>query len=307
MKVKSRPHAGATAALLVFLALAASASCARDKDAASDGTLVAVSIFPVCDIARSVAGDRARVFFAVPPGANPHTFEPLPSTVKRLQASHIFIGIHPEYDGWVEKYLKRGTAVSYLLGRNSHENPHLWLSIRGARRIAAHIASKLSETDPDGAEYYAKNLSAYGEKLDGLDRDIAALLNPLPDKKLIQWHPSWNYFAADYGLTIVDTIEKGHGHEPSVRDFNRLLKRARAEHVRVVIIDLKVQSGAAASLAREAGAVLLQLDSLGDPNDSARSDYPRLMEYNARLLAKALSGGAAGKRRGGGANHETGH
>jgi zinc transport system substrate-binding protein len=292
--MKSKPHRPlcATAALTALLALSAVISCAREEGAPGGDPLIAVSIYPVCDIARSIAGDRAQVFFAVPPGANPHTFEPLPTTVKRLQASRIFIGIHPEYDGWVEKYLRKGTAVSYLMNRGGHDNPHIWLSIAGGRRIARHIAGRLSEIYPDGAEYFRQNLESYGKKLDETDRRIAAMLRPLHDKKLIQWHPSWNYFAADYGLNIVDTIEKGHGHEPSVRDFNRLVKKARSEHVRVVIIDLKVQSGAANALARETGAVLLQLDSLGDPDDPEKSDYPRLMEHNARLLAKALAGDA---------------
>jgi len=291
MKVKPPRLFRATVAISVFLSFALMPSCARDEGGSNGDTLIAVSIFPVCDITRSITGNRARVFFAVPPGANPHTFEPLPSTVKRLQASRIFIGIHPEYDGWVEKYLRKGTTVLYLMERESHDNPHLWLSIRGGRRIAGLVTEKLSEIDPAGAEDYGENLSAYGKKLDELDSHIAALLRPLPDKKIIQWHPSWNYFATDYGLTIVDTIEKGHGHEPSVRDFNRLVQKARSGRVRVVIIDLKVQSGAAIALARETGAVLLKLDSLGDPDDPNRSDYLRLMEYNARRLAKALSAG----------------
>ncbi|HSV97990.1 MAG TPA: metal ABC transporter substrate-binding protein [Spirochaetota bacterium] len=296
MKAKPPRLLHAAAALTAVLALVVIVSCARQEGTKSGELLIAVSIYPVCDIARSIAGDRADVFFAVPPGANPHTFEPLPSTVKRLQASQIFIGIHPEYDGWVEKYLRKGTVVSYLMDRGSHDNPHIWLSIDGGRRIARHINARLSEIDPDGAEYFRKNLLSYDKELAELDRRIAILIRPLHGKKLIQWHPSWDYFAADYGLLIIDTIEKGHGHEPSVRDFNRLVQKARSERVRVVVIDLKVHSGAATALARETGAVLLQLDSLGDPGDPDKSNYPRMMEHNARLLAKALTGDVLGGR-----------
>ncbi len=63
------------------------------------------------------------------------------------------------------------------------------LSIRGGRRIAGLVTEKLSEIDPAGAEGYGENLSAYGKKLDELDRRIAALLRPLPDKKIISGTP----------------------------------------------------------------------------------------------------------------------
>ncbi|MBP7602292.1 MAG: zinc ABC transporter substrate-binding protein [Spirochaetes bacterium] len=287
MTITSPRAAAAFASILVFAALL---SCGRDRESArADEIQMAVSIFPVCDIARSVAGSRASVFHAVPPGANPHTFEPVPSVVKRLQESRVFLGVHPEFDGWMEKYLKKDTNVSYLLERNHHENPHIWLSIKGGRDIARHIADRLSTVDPEGAHYYRNNLVSFEKTLDELDRRIAGMLRLLAYRKFIQWHPSWDYFAAEYGLEIVDTIEKGHGHEPSVRDFNRLVRRARTEGVRVIVIDLKVQSGAAAALARESGAALLQLDAIGDEDDPVANGYVRLMEHNARLFANALS------------------
>jgi len=279
----------ATAAFASALMIAAFLSCGREQEPVRAEIQMAVSIFPVCDIARSIAGSRASVFYAVPPGANPHTFEPVPSVVKRLQDTAVFLGVHPQFDGWMEKYLIKETDISYLLAQNDRQNPHIWLSIKGGRLIARHIAERLSTIDPAGAHYYRNNLVSFEKTLDELDRRIADMLAPLANRKFIQWHPSWDYFAAEYGLEIVDTIEKGHGHEPSVRDFNRLVRRARKEGVRVIIIALKVHSGAATALARESGAALLQLDAIGDQENPATNGYVRLMEHNARMLADALA------------------
>lgn len=285
----------AATAFASILALTVFLSCGREQEPARAEIQMAVSIFPVCDIACSIAGSRVSVFHAVPPAANPHTFEPVPSVVKRLQDSAVFLGVHPEFDGWMEKYLKKETDISYLLARNDRRNPHIWLSIEGGRYIARHVSARLSALDPSGVHYYRKNLISFEKTLDDLDRRIGDMLRPLSYRKFIQWHPSWDYFAAEYGLEIVDTIEKGHGHEPSVRDFNRLTRRARTEGVRVIVIDLKVQSRAAAALARESGAALLQLDAIGNQDNPLKNGYVRLMEHNARLLADALAEGRADK------------
>lgn len=291
MKSAPLPANCARAVFISILVLFAHLSCGRDEGPSVSGTRIAVSIYPVGDIARTIAGGRMRIFCAVPRGANPHTFEPLPSVAKSLQNSRLFIGLHPEFDGWVEKYLKEGTKISYLLNRGYRGNPHIWLSIEGGRGIARHIAGRLSTLDPDGARIYRENLSSFEKQLTELDARIRNMFRGLPDRKLIQWHPSWDLFASEYGLEIVDTIEKGHGREPTLGEFNRLVQAARERKVGVIVIDLKVQSKAATALARESGVALLRLDAIGDRDDPAANSYIPLMENNARLLARALSEG----------------
>src|SRR5262245_50347203 len=45
---------------------------------------VAVSIFPLYDVARSVAGDRLEVLLVLPPGRTEHGYDPSPKEVARL-------------------------------------------------------------------------------------------------------------------------------------------------------------------------------------------------------------------------------
>ena len=55
----------------------------------SELPLIAATTFPLYDIARNVAGETARVELVLPVGASPHTFEPRPSDLKRLQGANI--------------------------------------------------------------------------------------------------------------------------------------------------------------------------------------------------------------------------
>ena len=273
--------------MTLLLCTALIISCAKDTPR---GALVATSIYPIADIAHNIAGGTVTVIHAVPANANPHSYEPDPSTVKQLRDAAVFIGVHPELDGWVGKLLSPGAKKAYLADTIGGENPHLWLSVKKTKLIAAAIRDLMSSAFPDKKEIFSQNCAAYVKKLDALDARIAALFAGVRNKKFIQWHPAWDYFAADYGLVVAGTIESGHGDSPSLKSFRGLADTARREGIKTVLVDQYVQGGTAAALVREIGGYEVRLDSIGDPSVPGKSDYIGLMEHNARILAGALSG-----------------
>lgn len=276
--------------LLAILVLCMVLFVACSRDNTRGGAIVATSIYPVADIARNIAGGTVTVIHAVPANANPHSYEPDPSTVKSLRDASVFIGVHRELDGWVGKLLSPDAKKIYLGDTIGGDNPHIWLSVKKTKLIAAAVRDLMSSAFPDKKELFAANCAAYVKKLDALDLRIAALFAGVRNKKFIQWHPAWNFFAADYGLTVAGTIESGHGDSPSLKAFRTLADTARREGIKTVLVDQYVQGGTAAALVREIGGREIRLDSIGDPSQPGKSDYISLMEHNARILAGALSG-----------------
>ena len=83
--------------LLFLLAACAPAAPATTDAPAQDKRLrVVVSILPIANIVYNIGGDRIDLDAIMPPGADPHTFEPRPSdAVKLSQADLIFVnGMH---------------------------------------------------------------------------------------------------------------------------------------------------------------------------------------------------------------------
>ncbi len=279
--------------LFLFLLLAA-AGCGPGKKPAGSGQIT-LSIYPLYDIAATLQGGENGLVCAVPPGANPHTFEPTPSVAARLARTTLFIGITPELDGWIGRYLPGESRRVFLLdtlraGRNQNlENPHIWLSLTLARDMAKIMARQISAADPGKNETIKKNLAGLIASIDSLDHDLTMAFKDLPEKRFIQYHPAWNYLALDYNLEIVGTLATGHGDEPSVKEFAALIKKAQAGGIRTVVTGLDQENAALSSLTRELGGRLVVLDSIGDPDDPKRSGYLKLMRYNSLLLARALS------------------
>ncbi len=291
---------------IVFVSIAALAFGACDNGKKQDKLSVVVSIFPIYDIARNIGGEKVDFMYIIPPGANPHSFSPLPSAVKQIQNAEIYIGIARGFDDWVSRYMKSGTPTRYLFApvhlhtEDSHcthdhdfedDNPHYWLSVGKARDIAQKISIILSDIDPDNSSYYISNASSYIIQLNELDKEIGRMFDDMKSRKLIQWHPAWNYFAEDYGLEIIGNITEGHGKEPSVKHFRELAQKAKAQNADIIIMGLNVESKAVDALAKEINGKIIRLDNTGNPEVKERATYIDLMRHNAKLISEALKQG----------------
>ena len=149
--------------------------CSKDNSEKKSMFNVAVSVFPVYDIAKNIAGEKANVFYVVPPGANPHNYQVTPSQVITLSHVDLFVGVSTFFDGWIEKYISTKSGKYYL--ESKRINPHIWLSVKNAKKIAKKFAKLLSTEDRINEKYYQNNLKEYLILLDKLDIEISVAFN----------------------------------------------------------------------------------------------------------------------------------
>lgn len=270
--------------ILIFLSL----HCTRPHQNSEGAPQIVTSIFPVYDMAQNIAGERMKVVYLVPSGANPHTYEPTPSTVIKVKSARAFIGVSHHFDGWIEKFLPPEAKRYYLVDEKGLKNPHVWLSFKKVLPLCFDIAGILIKLDPEGEKVYHENLLAYENRIKDADKKIHALLGRFKGAAFIQWHPAWDYLAADYGLAVLATIESGHGDEPSIKEFKEIMLRAKKSNVSLIVTGINNQSKAVEALRKEIKGTVVLLDSIGGPDREGRSTYIDLMLYNAEKLSAAL-------------------
>ncbi len=71
---------------------------------------VVASILPVAYVAQELGGERAQVDVLVPPGASPHTFEPVPSDMVKLQRARLFLKVGAGLDAWSDRLRGAGSG-----------------------------------------------------------------------------------------------------------------------------------------------------------------------------------------------------
>lgn len=100
--------AGLRIGILAVLILALLTACqVKDEKAGRVNKIqVVTALFPLYDFARNIGQDRADVFLLMPPGLEPHSFEPKPADVIRLNRVDLFIYTNPEMEPWAENVLK---------------------------------------------------------------------------------------------------------------------------------------------------------------------------------------------------------
>ena len=73
---------------------------------------VVTSVIPVAYIVGEVGGERVEVDPLIPPGASPHTFEPVPSDLRKVSRARLFVVVGGGFDAWSDKL--RGAASHAL-------------------------------------------------------------------------------------------------------------------------------------------------------------------------------------------------
>jgi zinc transport system substrate-binding protein len=87
---------------------------------ASGKPRVAVSIFPLYDVTRRIAGDRLDVVLVLPPGRSEHGYDPTPKEVARFEGARLGIAVGLGMDGWVEQVIRSAGGGARIVHLGDH-------------------------------------------------------------------------------------------------------------------------------------------------------------------------------------------
>jgi zinc transport system substrate-binding protein len=284
--------AGALVAALLLLA-------ACQGPTASTRPLAVVTVYPLGELARQVAGDRAEVLTLVPPGVEPHDWEPSPRDVSLVQRATVLVHSGTALDAWVARLLAAApgsvrvidtSAGLPLVAQGGSADPHTWLDPTLASAQARTIAAGLAEADPAGRAGYEERAAALGRRLDALDAAFAAGLATCARRELVTTHGAFGYLARRYRLTQVSIMGRAPQAEPSPADLAAIVQTGRRLHVTHVFVEPLVSPRLAETLAREIGATTLPLDPIEGVSRerAAATGYVELMEANLASLRTGL-------------------
>lgn len=253
--------------LCIFITLALLLSlCGCGAAPAQRGTgelSIVTTVFPACDFAARIAGERASVTLIVPPGAEAHSFEPTPRDLLLIRDCDLFICTGGESEAWVEELLeggereketlvmldcvdaleeeqKEGMQAIHEEEDEEEEGPeydeHVWTSPVNAQRICRAIAARLAAIDPGHAAAFEANCDAYCEELAALDAAFRDIVEHAARHTLIfaDRFPV-RYFVEEYGLDYFAAFPGcAEDTEPAAGTVAFLIDRVREEKIPAV-------------------------------------------------------------------------
>jgi len=158
-------------------------------------------------------------------------------------------------------------------------DPHIWLSPARVKIVAQTICQTLVEAMPEHEAFFQDNLDEFYKELDLLDTEIKQSLKNLSSRNMLVFHPSWGYYADDYGLNqIAVEIE---GKEPTAKNMSELIDFVKKEKVNTIFIQPQFDKSIANTIADSINGTIVTLDPLAP-------DYLKSMRIITGKIQKAL-------------------
>ena len=180
----------------------------------------------------------------------------------------------------------RADSDSHLEG----PNPHLYLSVDGALHIVEAISGAMMTLDPRYEVLYLENEASAEERLHALKARVDEITGALMGKKVALMNEALIYPALDYGLEVVEWIDRESGQSFYDRELEECLQRLDKSGARVVLIEAQAPISLIMAL-EAAGYRVAKLDVLSTHREGEGFEtYLKIMEENAKAVQRAFEG-----------------
>jgi zinc transport system substrate-binding protein len=242
-------------------------------------TNIVVSIPPQQTFVQAIGGDKVSLRVMVKPGNSPHTYEPKPSQMRDIAKADIYLSIGVEFEKvWLPRFVNQNSKMRVVdiskgierieiagakHSKQKHESmdPHIWTSPNNVKKIASNILQALIGVDSSNKKYYEDNYNRFIKHIDETDSEIKAIFARVPSGlKFMVFHPSWGYFAQQYGLEQMPIEIEGKAPKP--REVVTLIEIAKKADISAVLTAPEFSDAIAKQIARELSVEVIKISPL---------------------------------------------
>ncbi|CAN5801265.1 metal ABC transporter substrate-binding protein [soil metagenome] len=253
------------------------------------------SFYPIYDFVKKIGMEKVNVSTVVPPGIEPHDFEPTAKQVVELQNADLIFINGAGFEEWLDRIgndniveLSKGLSIE---NADSVPDPHIWLDPVLVKNLSTAILDALITRDPQNADYYRNNNIEFNTKLDKLNSDIKNNLTDCLLNDFIAFHDAFGYFANRYGL-IQHSIE-GLAPEAGVnpQSVSDAINLSRQLNISVIFGEENIDPRLSETIANEIGGRVLLLNPIeliSQEEQDLGEDYISKMYDNLNNLKIAL-------------------
>lgn len=261
-------------------------------------------------ITQRVGGDLVKVDVLANPKLDPHFITPKPSLIAKLRREDLLIingaqleigwlppllnrannaNIHSGQKGFLDvsgvvKMIDKPSSVSRTFGDvHPDGNPHFGVDVNVVLPIAQLISMKLAQIDPQNADSYKANYSAFKNDFSQFIQGLKHKMLSCKNKKIVQYHKLFNYALNSYDIQSIGTIEPLPGISPSSKHTIELISTMKRADVKTILQDVYHEKRTAKFIASKTGAKVAII-----PHDVGAVDGTDSLESFYTLIAKRL-------------------
>ena len=170
-------------------------------------------------------------------------------------------------------------------------DPHVWLSIKNAKKQMESIKDALVKADEKNKAYYEENYEKYAKEFDALDAKYTQTLKPYSGKNIVVAHEAFGYLGKDYGISQLGIEGVFEDSEPDPAKMKEVIEFVKENKVKVIFFETLTSDKVSKTIASETGAttdVLNPVEGLTKEEMDSGKDYLSIMEENLKALEKSF-------------------
>ncbi len=284
------------------------------KEQFSSKPLIVTSNFALYDVLKFIGSDKIELVSILPFGVDPHSFEPTPKTIVKLEKSALFFYSGDVLEPWTHNLLPTVSSVDiskYVVLKNleeAHEDdlqeakeedlhhhgeydPHYWLDIDNMKKVASGISEKLSELDGLNKDFFEKNRDRYIKSLEELDMRYKQKLSSCKLDTIVVTHNAFEYLADRYNFHVVSLTGLSTDAQASASDVKHIIQELKEKNIDVVFSENFANNKNMQTIANDLKIKIDTLQPLGNITANEQElglDYKKIMESNLEKIAKAM-------------------
>lgn len=272
---------------VLFLIAVILIGCTNNNDAEieeqNDTIHIVTSMFPMYEITKEIAGDRAEVSVMVGANEDAHHYEPSARAVASVNEADVFVYSSDEMEFWVESLLsvvenddlivvELGDGLDFEIhseldheDEDHHEDehnhddvehhdhahdhgnldPHFWLNPVSVENQLPLIVDALRQVDEEGKDIYEKQAARFSEELLTLDQMYQAAFQSAENRSFVVQHQAFGHLAHQYDLEQVAIGGLTTEVEPNPKQLAQIVTFINEQQIPVIYY----QSGSSSSIA----------------------------------------------------------
>lgn len=285
---------------------------------------IVTTLFPFYDFTSQLVGDTSEVSLLLPPGVEPHSFEPTPQDIITIQEADIFIYTGDIMEPWVTdivsnipdsvKVINASEGITLIESTDDHSHghndehgheeekketkvgssldPHFWLDFNNSIISVQTISQSISSLNILDNIQLESNTNNIISSLEQLDSDYNTTLSQCNNKTILQaGHRTFEYLAKRYNLEYITTEELSPNSDTSAQDIAKLISEIKENKSKTIFTEELVEPRIANTIATETGASVIELNgahNISSTQFTSKISFVDIMRQNLENLSIGL-------------------
>ena len=248
----------------------------------------------------------------MPNDCSPHTFSPSPKEVASVTDAKMIMYLAGNFDYWldvpeVEEHVEmisfvpkelilvidekdeqyRNKGVTFRNGLYGDDaDPHFWLSPTCVKNILPEVTNCIARKFPKYRDDLFIRMRKFEVELDKLSAETKKKVSVIKDKKIILYHPSFQYYCKEFDLNYTGSFIEHPGKELSPIEMGKLYRNISKSDIKCIFGERMHEEIGVKNIAAGLKINYALLDPIGI--DDGIKTYSDLIRANTDIFINAL-------------------